>query len=117
MPPAISSADSTRSWSAWAMPLWPRPISTTIASCRPRTSPTAREPASSQRLGQQRQTDVHAVIDRGMIVVEFLVSVGNAGIRELPAHDPRAVDHVVLVDIAAIDVEGLQLAQVVLVLE
>ena len=34
---------STRSWSAWAMPPWPRPISTTIANCRPRTSPAARE--------------------------------------------------------------------------
>ncbi len=53
---------------------------------------------------KKRQADVHPVVDAGVVVVEFLVAVPDAGLGEALREDARTVVDVVLVAPAAIDV-------------
>src|SRR5215217_9224399 len=58
---AISSAGSTRSWSAWAMRRWPPRTSTTIANCPPRMSPAGLE-REHQSIGPTFGSDALALL-------------------------------------------------------
>src|SRR6266480_3552874 len=55
---------------------------------------------------------VHPIIDVGMIVVEFLVSVGDARLVQALREDARAVVDVKLVAPAAVDVDAAQRLEV-----
>src|SRR3990170_4872580 len=57
---------------------------------------------------EKRQADVHPVVDVGVVVVEFLVSVADAGLGEPGGQDARAVVNVKLVAPAAVDVDAAQ---------
>src|SRR4051794_19420238 len=103
---AISFAVSTRSSSPWVTPRWPPFTSTIIASCRRRTSLAVPECSLlGKGPGHHRKAGIHSVIDGRMVVVKFLVDMRHAGSREFFVQQAGAVHHVVLVDIAAIDVE------------
>src|SRR5487761_2749577 len=60
------------------------------------------------RAVQKRQADVHAVIDVGVVVVEFLVAMADAGCGQARGQHPAAVVNVVLVAPAAVDVDAAQ---------
>jgi hypothetical protein len=64
--------------------------------------------SSAQSLGKNRQADVHSVVHRGVVVGKFLVGVLYAQRDEPFVHAPGAVDQVVLIDVAAVDVQGFQ---------
>src|SRR5882672_10122960 len=64
---------------------------------------------------KERQAHVHPVIDVGVVVVEFLASVPDAGLGEPLRQDARAVMDVILVAPTAIDVDAAQRLQVVAV--
>jgi hypothetical protein len=66
-----------------------------------------------QRPVEERQARVHPVIDVGVVVVEFLVGVADAGCGEPLRQDARAVVDVILVAPAAIDVNAAQRLEVV----
>src|SRR6266850_3172911 len=57
---------------------------------------------------EERQADVHAVVDVGVVVVELLVFVADAGAGEARGEDAAAVMDVELVAPAAIDVDAAQ---------
>src|ERR1044071_1064356 len=63
---------------------------------------------SLQRLVEERQADVHPVVDVGMVVVELLVAVLDFCKRKLLGQDASAVMDVVLVAPAAVDVDPSQ---------
>lgn len=65
-----------------------------------------------QPLRQPGQALVEAVVDAGVVVVEFLVAVGHAERGEPAGEAAGAVDEVVLVEPAAIDEQRLQALQV-----
>jgi len=50
-----------------------------------------------QRLGQEGQALVHAVVDRTVIVAEFLVAVGDRQFIQPPFEPARAVEQVELI--------------------
>src|SRR5690349_21532272 len=50
-----------------------------------------------QRTIEERKTDVHPVIDRRMVVVELLVDVRDAVLREAPGQKPCTVVKMILV--------------------
>src|SRR5262245_58194508 len=70
-------------------------------------------PSSPQRAGQEGQADVHAVVDVGVVVGEFLVGVGDAEAGQGTVELAGTVLQVELVLVAAVDVDALQPAQVV----
>ncbi len=57
---------------------------------------------------KKRKTDIHPVVDVGMVVVEFLVAVADAGLGEALGEDARALVDVVLVAPAAVDGDAAQ---------
>src|SRR6476646_7508772 len=61
-----------------------------------------------QRLVQERQAGIHAVVDVRMVVVEFLVSMLYARRGEARREQARAVVDVVLVAPPAVDVDAAQ---------
>ena len=65
---------------------------------------------------EKREADVHTIVDVGVVVVELLVGVPDAGLREAFGQDPRPVMDMVLVAPAAIDVDAAQRFQRRLVL-
>src|SRR5205807_9683912 len=67
--------------------------------------------ALTQRLGEQRQTAVHAVIDAAMVVRKFLIHMRHAITRQRVAHSACAIQQIVLIDVAAIDEQQLQSLQ------
>src|SRR5207244_10533193 len=68
-----------------------------------------------QRTVKKGKRHVHAVIDVGMIVVEFLVSVRDARLVQALREDARAVVDVELVAPAAVYVDAAQRPEVGLV--
>src|SRR6267154_2908319 len=78
------------------------------------TSAAARRAFSGlQSLVQKRQARVHPVVDVGVVVVEFLVAMPDAGGGEASGEDARAVVDVVLVAPAAVDVDAAKRPEVV----
>jgi len=66
-----------------------------------------------QRFVEERQAHVHPVIHVGVVVVEFLVGVPDAGCREPLRQDACAVMDVILVAPAAVEVDAAQRLEVV----
>ena len=66
-----------------------------------------------ERPVEERQTPVHAVVDVGVVVVEFLVGMPDARQCEPLGQDARAVLNVILVAPAAIDVDAGKRLEVV----
>jgi hypothetical protein len=77
---------------------------------RGRTSVIAR--ATRARLAEDfvknRQADIHPIVDVGVVVVELLVGVADAGGGEAGGEEAGAVVAVVLVAPAAVDVDAAQ---------
>ena len=55
---------------------------------------------------EKRQAHVHPVVDVGVVVVELLVGVADAGRGEALRQDARAVVDMVLVAPAAVDIDA-----------
>src|SRR5439155_1719174 len=68
-----------------------------------------------QRTVKKGKRHVHPIVDVGMIVVEFLVSVRDARLVQALREDTRAVVDVELVAPAAVDVDAAQRSEVALV--
>src|SRR5690606_7786040 len=64
----------------------------------------------AQRLGEEGQADVHAVVDARMVVGKFLVAMRYAARLQGPVDAAGAVEDVVLVLGAAIEEEALDAA-------
>src|SRR3989440_778150 len=64
-----------------------------------------------ERLRQERQADVIAIVDVGVRVVELPVHMRDAPLPELLVQDPGAPDQVVLVLRPAVDVDEPQAAE------
>jgi hypothetical protein len=64
--------------------------------------------SASQSPREKRQALVHPIIDRGMVVGELLVPMGNAKLVQ-PPHEPAgSVEQVELILLAAVNVQRLQ---------
>ena len=67
--------------------------------------------ASPQRPVQERQAAIHAVVDAGVRVVELLVAVRHAVLREQLRQLPAAVVESILIAPAAVDEDAAQALQ------
>src|SRR5260221_11995680 len=75
--------------------------------------PPFRRLSGLQRPVEKRQAHVHAVIDVGVVVGEFLVAVPDSGRGEARGQDARSVVDVVLVAPAAVDIDAAKRLEVV----
>jgi hypothetical protein len=82
-------------------------IETRKAKCRRMGPPPGKTLAilSLQRLVEERQADIHSIVDVGMVVVELLVAVLYSFEGKLLRQDTGPVMDVVLVAPAAVDVD------------
>src|SRR5690242_7734292 len=71
--------------------------------------------SSLQGSVQERQADIHPVVDVGVVVVELLVGVPDAVLGERLGEKPAAEVDVVLVAPAAVDIDASQRPEIRLV--
>ncbi len=66
----------------------------------------------AERFDEEGQAAVHPVINAGMIVAELFIGVRDARLLKQAVHAPRAIDQIVLIDIAAIDEEAFEALEI-----
>src|SRR5215472_15543830 len=83
----------------------------TIGSSRRSCASSGR--SAIQRFDQERQTDIHPVIDAGMVVGKLFIAMRDRKVLQSPYESTRTVQQVELILVAAVDVKRLQAPEIV----